>query len=516
MNSGAAALSLEIVGMTKHFGSVRALSDVSLRIEAGGFHALLGENGAGKSTLVKCLIGFYSADEGQVVVDGREVAIRTPREASQIGIGMVYQNFTLAPSMTIAENLVIARGALPKFLNWKEEYNKLSEFMNTIRFTLPLDKPAGALSAGEKQKVEIAKQLYLKRRFMILDEPTSVLTIREADEILGLLKELTRKKLLTVLMITHKFREVTAYADNVSILRRGCLSGNGRIPDLSVEQMARMMIGSTVTRENFDRRALAEPVRGKPRLTVSNLSAIGDHGLPALNGVNLTVCSGEILGIAGVSGNGQKELVEVLLGQREKSSGVVAVNGAPYSGKRSELQTHKIFSLPEEPLRNACIPRQSIAYNLAIRNYDKPPLSRFGWINYRALRDQAERYVSEFRVKTNGIGAAMQTLSGGNVQRAVLARELSNPVDLFIVSNPFFGLDFNATSEIRARLQIARENGTAILLVCEDIDEFLELADRIMVMSEGKIVFETRAKDVDVPMLGHYMAGGHALQGAEQ
>ncbi len=511
-----AALDLEIIGMGKCFGDVVALDDVSLRVPAGGFHALLGENGAGKSTLVKCLVGFYTADRGTILINQREVSIPSPREASQLGIGMVYQHFTLVPSMTVAENLVVARGTLPAFLNWREERARLADFMTTLPFKIPLDKPAGALAAGEKQKVEIIKQLYLQRRLLILDEPTSVLTQDEANETLGLVKELAHQKQLTVLIITHKFREVTAYADSVTVLRRGRFAGSGRVSELCVEQMAEMMVGSPVARDAASRMARLAPADVPPRLVINKLTAEGDNGLPVLKGISLTLRPGEILGIAGVSGNGQKELVEVLIGQRIKSAGTVTVNGAPYTGRRAELALHKIYSLPEEPLRNACVAGLSVAHNMALRNYDRPPFACLGWINQHALREQAHRYVETFRVKTAGIDARIQTLSGGNVQRAVLARELSHPVEILIVANPVFGLDFNAVTETHARLFAARDAGAAILLVSEDIDELLELADRIVVMSEGRIVFETAAENADIRELGHFMAGGHKITEAVQ
>ncbi len=505
------ALDLEILGLSKHFGDVAALDDVSLHIPAGSFHALLGENGAGKSTLVKCLVGYYTADKGTVLVDQREVEIPTPREASKLGIGMVYQHFTLVPSMTVAENLVIARGALPALLNWREERARLAAFMETLPFKLPLDKPAGGLAAGEKQKVEIIKQLYLQRRLLILDEPTSVLTLDEADEALGLIKQLARNQQLSVLIITHKFREVSAYADAVTVLRRGRYAGHGKVAELTVDQMAEMMVGSAVARDAAPRANRPAIPEGAARLRIQQLTALGDHGLPVLKNIDLSVYPGEILGIAGVSGNGQKALIEVLIGQREKSGGKVQVHGKDYSGRRAELALCKVNSLPEEPLRNACVGNLSVADNLALRNYDQPPLARSGWINWRALRAQAKTYVENFRIKTDGIDAKIQTLSGGNVQRAVLARELSHPVDLLIVANPVFGLDFNAVAETHSRLLAARAQGTAILLVSEDLDELLELSDRIVVMSEGEIVFEVDAAHADIRELGRHMAGSHAL-----
>lgn len=507
------ALELEIVGMSKRFGDVLALQEVSMHIPAGGFHALLGENGAGKSTLVKSLVGFYTPDTGQVMLDRREVEINSPRDASGFGIGMVYQHFTSVPSMTVAENLVMAGGALPAILNWREEREKLAVFMATLPFRISLEKRAGSLAAGEKQKVEIIKQLYLQRRFLILDEPTSVLTPDEADEVLGLVKDLARRKKLTVLMITHKFREVTAYADDVTVLRKGQYAGSGPVATTSVDQMAEMMVGGAmpVKRETKTGRTVTRDQ--PPRLVIEKLSALGDNGLPVLNGVNLQVRPGEILGIAGVSGNGQKELVEILIGQRQKSNGIVKVNGEAYSGLRRQLTKHKVYSLPEEPLRNACVAGLSVADNMALRNYDRLPLARCGLINWKVLGQQARHYVDTFRVKTDGIAAPIQSLSGGNVQRAVLARELSQPVDLLIVANPVFGLDFNAVAETHDRLLKLRAEGGAILLVSEDLDELLELADRIVVMSEGVIVFETPADKAEVRQLGHYMAGGLSATG---
>ncbi len=505
------AMDLEIVCMSKRFGNVVALDDISVQVPAGGFHALLGENGAGKSTLVKCLVGFYTPDSGQILIDNREVAIATPREASQLGVGMVYQHFTLAPGMTVAENLVLARGTLPALLNWKEEREKLSAFIATLPFKVALDKTAGSLAAGEKQKVEIIKQLYLQRRLLILDEPTSVLTPGEADEVLGFVKNLATQKQLTALIITHKFREVTAYADDFTVLRRGKFSGNGAVGEVSVERMAEMMVGSQLTQTTQTRVQRSKIPDTPPRLVIKKLSALDDKGLAVLKGVDLSVKPGEILGIAGVSGNGQKELVEILLGQRPKSGGQVLVNGEPYSGRRSEIARHKVYNLPEEPLRNACVANLSVSHNMALRNYDRAPLSRSGILNRAAIQQQANKYVETFNVKTDGINALMQTLSGGNVQRAVLARELSHPVDLLIVANPVFGLDFNAVAETHRRLLAARASGTAILLVSEDLDELIELSDRIVVMSEGVIAFETEADKADIKILGHYMAGGHVL-----
>ncbi|MDQ8021537.1 MAG: ABC transporter ATP-binding protein, partial [Moraxellaceae bacterium] len=511
------AMALEASGMCKRFGQLAALDQVSINIPAGSFHALLGENGAGKSTLVKCLVGFYKQDAGVIQVDGRETEIPSPVVASQLGIGMVYQHFTLVPSMTVAENLVTARGTLPWRIDWKREREALAAFMDTMPFKVALDKTAASLAAGEKQKVEIVKQLYLKRRFLILDEPTSVLTPDEADEVLGLVRQLTRDGTLTAMMITHKFREVTAFADAVTVLRRGRLAGGGMVAELDAERMAAMMVGgdsgnsgnSGAAHAVREKRAPRVPVPAvEPRLRVESLEALNDTGLPAVQQLSLAIRPGEILGIAGVSGNGQKELAEVLNGQRERESGSVFIGDVVFTGSRPQRAALKVFSLPEEPLKNGCVGSLSVADNMALRNFDQVPLAHGGFVNRRALRAQAAGYVEKFRVKTDGIDAPISSLSGGNVQRAVLARELSRPVDVLIVANPVFGLDFAAVAETHARLLAAREAGAAILLISEDLDELLALADRIAVMSEGRLVYETPAEAADVRTLGHYMGGG--------
>src|SRR4051795_2220409 len=291
----AIAISLECLNMTKRFGALAALEDVSLTVPAGSFHALLGENGAGKSTLVKCIVGYYRADSGEITVDQREREIRSPHDAHQLGIGMVYQHFTLVPSMTVAENLVMSRDDVPAMINWRKERERLDAFMVAVPFRVSLDTPVSRLAAGEKQKVEILKQLYLNRRFMILDEPTSVLTPQEADEVLGLLKELTRRNEITVLMITHKFREVMAYADRVTVLRRGKSAGSGAVVELTPAAMAEMMIG---TREpGIVRTRHAAPAgEGRVRLAVRSLEVNDDAGLSAVQGVGFEVKSGEIFG----------------------------------------------------------------------------------------------------------------------------------------------------------------------------------------------------------------------------
>ncbi|MCG6858626.1 MAG: ABC transporter ATP-binding protein [Salaquimonas sp.] len=499
------APSLETLGMTKTFGQFTALDDVSIKVESGSFHALLGENGAGKSTLVKCIMGFYTAARGTVMLDGHEVDIHSPRDARDLGIGMVYQHFTLVPCLTAAENLVISRADAPSVIDWKTEIPKLEAFMDRMPFKVRLDVPVSALSAGEKQKLEILKLLYLEQRFLILDEPTSVLTPGEADEVLGLLGEMARRGEVTVLMISHKFREVKAFCDSFTVLRRGKLTGAGDAQAASVAEMSRMMIGDTEIRERAEREKRNE---SHAVLELAGLMAEDEEGRPAIDKVNLKVRAGEIVGIAGVSGNGQSALVEVLAGQRPLNDGRIFINEKPFEPKRSDFDRFKVFGLPEEPLKNAAVPRMSVAENMAFRAFDKPPMASLGWwLSPGPMRRKAQELIERYRVKTTSPDSPIEDLSGGNVQRAVLARELSGEVDVLIVANPCFGLDFASVAEIRSQIMEQRNRGAAVLLVSEDLDEVLELSDRVAVMSGGTISYVSPIEETDRNTIGRHMAG---------
>ncbi|HEY4083964.1 MAG TPA: ABC transporter ATP-binding protein [Burkholderiaceae bacterium] len=507
------AMALETYKLTKRFGAFTALDDVSLQVRPGTVHALLGENGAGKSTLVKCIVGYQPPDLGSVMIDGRERAIGSPTVARELGIGMVYQHFTVVPGMSVAENLLLARGNIPAVLNWRKLRPELEAFMQSAPFKLDLDATPRELSAGERQKLEILKQLFLKPRMLILDEPTSVLTPQEADEVLGALRDRAHAGDCTVLMITHKFREVNAYADDVTVLRRGRLVHAGTVTESSQQELARTMVGGEVgalaaaaaPRE----RSVSAP--GEVQLAIEQLEVLGDRGEPAVRNLSLSVRAGEIVGVAGVSGNGQRELMEALVGQRRRESGSVKVAGQPFAATRRENRELRVRALPEEPLRNACVGALSVAQNLALRSFDAAPFSRGGWVRWGALRQRARSWIAEYGVKTRGEGAAMRTLSGGNVQRAVLARELSDEARLLLVANPVFGLDFAAVAEIHARLLAARDRGAAVLLISEDLDEVIALSDRIVVISEGHIVHDVAAANADRHALGAYMGGhGHA------
>jgi general nucleoside transport system ATP-binding protein len=496
---------LQALGITKRFGPLTALKDVHLRLGSGQFHALLGENGAGKSTLVKCIMGYYHPDEGHIRLDQQQVMIRSPRDAQAFGIGMVYQQFTLISNMTVLENLVISKARLDPVINWQREEQQLAQFMEKMPFKVPLTARVSSLAAGEKQKVEILKQLALRNRILILDEPTSVLTPQEADEMLGHLRAMTLARQLSVLIITHKLREVAAFADEVTVLRKGQFVGSGKVSELTIPQMAEMMVGSEVTARPKQRTLQLKKV---PKLILQDIRVHDDIGVEVVRGLDLTIHEGEIVGVAGVSGNGQRELVEVLAGQRQAASGTIRVQDQIFQPTRENIMRHKMFCLPEEPLLNTCVGRMTVAENLAFRNFDVEPHAVGGWLVSRpALRRSAHGLIERYNIKPPNPEIPIQSLSGGNVQRAVLARELSADVEILVIANPCFGLDFLAMEEIRLQIVAARNRGTAVLLVSEDLDEILELSDRTVVMFNGRLVYETTSADADLAVIGRHMTG---------
>jgi simple sugar transport system ATP-binding protein len=501
------AIGVEAIGIGKHFGSFHALTDVSMKVTPATVHGLLGENGAGKSTLVKCLLGYYKADNGQFIVDGREATMDRPADADALGLGMVYQHFTLVPSMTVAENLVMSRPDVPAVINWRDEIAGLHRFMETMPFKVPLEVEVGSLAAGERQKTEIVKQLYLQRKFLVLDEPTSVLTPQEATEMLGLVRGLAHSGALTIVIITHKLKEVAAFVDEVTVLRRGRMAGTGAVRDLGPADLTAMMIGEPHAPKNPERKGAPS---NETRLAVSGLRTAEEAGRKGLSIAGLTVRANEIVGIAGVSGNGQKDLVEVLGGQRPFTAGQILVDSAPYDASREASQAHDVRVLPEEPLRNGCVPPMTVVDNLNLRGFDRGAgKSRRGWLDRAGMAARARDMIKAYGIRTPSPQAPIGVLSGGNVQRCVLARELDGDVRLLIVANPCFGLDVKAVAETRARIMAARNAGTAVLLISEDLDEILELSDRIVVMHEGEVVHEMAAEGADPQEIGRHMLGQH-------
>jgi simple sugar transport system ATP-binding protein len=496
---------LELVEITKRFGSFVANEKVSLKLEPGTFHALLGENGAGKSTLVKCIMGYHLANAGEIIVGQSVRQIRSPYDAHKLGIGMVYQHFTVVPAMTVAENLLLARPDLPHLIHWSNERKNLAAFLTTAPFKIDLNANISDLAAGQKQKVEILKQLYLHSKILILDEPTSVLTPVEADEVLGMLRRMVEAKQLSVLIITHKFREVTAYCDEVTVLRKGKVTGRGKVKDLTTADLATMMIGEQRSGKTIEKRVQEF---GLPLLQIKGLEANRDNGVRAFSGFDLSVRAGEIVGVAGVSGNGQRELVEVLGGQRPATGGEIRVKGARFRMTRQEILKHHIYVLPEEPLRSACAPQMSVAENFVLRTFDRPPMAwKHWWLNRRQIRQNGRDWISRFNVKTRDETTPIANLSGGNVQRTVLARELGpGTANILVVANPCMGLDFGAVEFIHSHLVEARNRDVAILLLSEDLDELVALSDRLLVMAAGKIVYSAPINEIDRQLIGEKMA----------
>jgi simple sugar transport system ATP-binding protein len=494
---------VQAIAISKSFGMSRALDDVSLDIAPGTFHAVVGENGAGKSTLAKCILGFYQSDSGTVKLDGAVVS--TPAEANRAGLGMVFQHFTLAPSMTVAENLVLARNDLPTVLSWTKEKERLRRFLETAPFQVDLEAHVEHLAAGQKQKIEILKQLYLQARMLILDEPTSVLTPAESDEVMTVLRALVSKGVVSVMLITHKLREVVTYADHVTVLRRGRWIATSEVAKTDAEQIAGLMVGSSSTEQVVR----ASVVCGDTALEVRNLLVHGDKGLPAVKRLSVKVAAGEIVGVAGVSGNGQRELVQALGGQREIAEGTITAFGKPYRPSRRAIEEAGFFTLPEEPLHNATVSSMPVGENLALRTFTRPPFAKLGFVLDRtAIRQAAEEAVRRFSIRTPALTSPVRDLSGGNLQRLVLARDLgAGTARIMVVANPSFGLDFAAASSVHNLLIEMRNRGGAILLVSEDLDELLKVADRILVMSAGEIAHESLRAELDLAAVGRFMGG---------
>ncbi len=495
---------LEALDIGKSFGEVSALNNVSLQLKSHKVHALLGENGAGKSTLVKCLMGYYRPDSGQILFNQKEVVIDSPQRASHLGLGMVYQHFTLIPNMTIAENIVLSRPNLPLIIDWQKEIESLQTKMTNMPFQIDLHRPVRELAVGEKQKVEITKQLLLDTKLLILDEPTSVLTPTEADEVLGKIHQLARNQQLTVLMITHKFREVMQYADQVTVLRKGRFVATATVSEVNPQILSDMMVGGESLSKPPTRTLQSARII---KLRTENLTVHNDQDFAVIKNMDLEVAQGEIVGIAGVSGNGQKQLVEALAGQRPPHMGTIFAHDKKFCADLNTITRHKFFCLPEEPLKNACVGTLSVAENLVLRKFNRPPFSRWGMLRRGVIRRNAEALIQQYRVRTSGPEQPIAALSGGNVQRVVLARELAQEVSILVVANPCFGLDFKAVADIRAQLLAARNQGAAILLISEDLDEILELSDRFYVISAGQLVYQTTPAQADMNTIGQYMAG---------
>jgi len=496
---------LELRGITKRFPGVVANDRVDLDVREGEVHALLGENGAGKSTLMNEVYGLYRPDEGQVWVRGRPVTIHSPKEAIASGIGMVHQHFMLIPVMTVAENIVLAteptHGAV--FLDLDTAVARVKELSETFGLAVDPRARVDAISVAQQQRVEILKALYRGADILILDEPTAVLTPQETEELFVVIRSL-REQGKSIIFISHKLKEVLQIADRITVLRRGKKVETLQREGATENQLARLMVGREVLLR-VDKQP-ASP--GDPLLLVEELSVLDDRGLEAVRGASLEVREGEIVGLAGVDGNGQTELIEALTGLRRVASGRIAIGGKDVTGAGAkDVIDLGIGHIPEDRHRHGLVLDFSLAENLALHDFRKAPDSRFGWLFPRRLVERAKNLLRQFDVRGGGPETLASSLSGGNQQKVVLAREIARDPRVLLAAQPTRGLDVGAIEFVHRRLIEARDRRKAVLLISFELDEILSLADRILVIYEGRIVAEF-GPDADEHELGIAMTGG--------
>ena len=499
---------VEMRGITKRFPGVLANDRVDFEAAAGEVHALLGENGAGKSTLSNILTGLYRPDEGEIFLGGRQLHFHAPRDALDAGIFMVHQHFRLVEPFTVAENVMLGdhRGEGRAFrLRHRAIERRVAEL--STRYGMAVDPRARIwqLSLGEQQRVEILKALYREARILILDEPTAVLAPQEADVLFETLREMAAEG-RTVIFISHKLHEVKAVADRVTVLRGGRAIATVATADATLRSLAALMVG----REVEGSRAVEARTPGESVLQLDDIWTEGDRGGAAVKGASLEVCAGEIVAVAGVAGNGQRELAETIAGIRTPTTGAIRVGGQSLRGGDPRgAMAAGIAYVPEDRLGTGVAPSLSIAANLVLRSYRERHSSHGPVLRLGRIRERALEQIQHYRIAAPGPATAARLLSGGNLQKVVLAREFSGKPKLLVVASPTRGLDVGAIETVHAYLREAADDGVAVLLLSEDLDEILALADRIAVMYEGAIVGETSRAEADVEEIGLLMAGGH-------
>ena len=495
---------MEMRSITKRFPGVLANDSVNFEVRSGEVHALLGENGAGKSTLMNILYGLYQAGEGQIFLNGNKVQIHSPNDAIHNGIGMIHQHFMLVETLTVAENVALG---LPSSREPLTDLEKVSERILELAeiYGLEIDPEAyiWQLSVGQQQRVEIMKALYRGAALLILDEPTAVLTPQEVDELFRIIRDMADDG-HALIFISHKLHEVIDISDRVTVLRGGKKVGTYQTADATKSDLARWMVGREV-----DFRPDIEDIEpGEPRLQVSNVSCRNDRGTPSLRGVDLDVHAGEILGVAGVSGNGQLELAEVITGLREVTAGKIIMEGEDITSLPPIKRTdRRLAYIPEERMRDGMIKEFSVAENLILREHHKKPYSQSGFLNLKAIREHSDQLIRNYQIKTPSRETLAKSLSGGNIQKVVVARELSRKPRVIVASQPTRGLDVGAMEYVREQLISQRKEGTAILLISEDLDEILALSDRIAVIYEGQIMGIVPGDEATPEELGLMMAG---------
>jgi len=497
---------LELRGITKRFPGVLANDHVDFELRRREVHALLGENGAGKSTLMNILYGLYHPDEGEIWMGGKRVSLSSPKDAIEHGIGMVHQHFMLIPVMTVAENIVLANEPTEAgvLLDYDAAVKRVEELARTFKFAIDPRARIENISVGQQQRVEILKALYRNADILILDEPTAVLTPQEARELFEILKTL-RTEGMSIVFISHKLNEVLDIADRITVLRRGKKIETLPREGATEPTLARLMVG----RDVLLRVEKAPASAGEPLLVVEDLHVLDDRGLEAVRGISFDVHAGEIVALAGVDGNGQSELVEALSGLRHAASGAVRVGGRDVTRSSArDIIDLGVGHIPEDRQRRGLVLDFTLAENLGLHDYRKPPNSRFGWLFPNRLVRWARRLLEQFDVRGGGPQTRAAALSGGNQQKVVLAREIAREPSVLLAAQPTRGLDVGAIEFVHRRLVEARDSGKGVLLVSLELEEVLSLADRILVVYEGRIV-RGYPPDVTEEELGIAMTGGH-------
>jgi simple sugar transport system ATP-binding protein len=502
-----AAPSIRLKNITRRFGPVVANDDVSLELVPGEIHAIVGENGAGKSTLMRVLYGLLQPDQGSIEIDGRPVRIATPADAMRLGLGMVHQHFLLVDPLTVAENVTLGREPHRALLGFDRAAaeRRVSELAS--QHGLPVDPRAraDALSVGAQQRAEILRALHHGARVLILDEPTAVLTPQEVDELFGALRSLAAAG-STIVLITHKLGEVRAIARRVTVMRGGRVVGGGDVASFDEATLAELMVG----RPLVPLHARSERARGVPLIEARMLAVLDDRRLPAVRRVSFQVDGGEIVGIAGVEGNGQHELVECIAGLRPPRRGDVFIAGRRVSGRSAREHTRAgLAHIPSDRLRRGLVPEMSLAENLLLGRHDDRDLGGGALLHPGTLEDRAETLLRQWDVRPAEPGRLASQLSGGNQQKLIAARELTRGAPAVVAAHPTRGVDLGAVEFIHRKLLAERDAGHAVLLVSSELSEILALSDRVFVMFEGRLVHETRPAETDERTLGLHMTGRH-------